>query len=155
MTLNNVSSAAAKFVEDIVNGDSSLDPDMGKKFSRSTLQGSFEALMSMDIQSVENLVELAAASNSSAILSELNKNYYNNLRNNQSSANLSTRMESFIKSLSNANLHKYGLSSQHALESLFHASSTNIFDAGKTHMHDESNFFVHIRFFVLIIPSLP
>jgi hypothetical protein len=103
------------------------------------LQGSFEALMSMDIQSVENLVELAAASNSSAILSELNKNYYSNPRNNQSSANLSTRMESFIKSLSNANLHKYGLSSQQALESLLNASSGNIFDAGKTYTNLSSS----------------
>jgi Tfp pilus tip-associated adhesin PilY1 len=125
--------SAAKFVEDIVNGDNSLDADTGKKFSPSTLQESFEALMSMDIQSVENLVELAATSNSSAILSELNKNYNNNLRNNFSSANLSTRMESFIKSLSNANLHKCGLSSQQALESLLHASSSSIFDAGKTY----------------------
>lgn len=152
--LIHVSSAAAKFVEDIVNGDSSLDPDTGQKFSRSTLQGSFEALMSMDIQSVENLVELAASSNSSAILSELNKNYYNNLRNNQSSATLSTRMESFIKSLSNANLHKYGLNSQQALESLLNASSTNIFDAGNAHTTEESDFsFAYV--FVCSDHSLP
>lgn len=89
--------------------------------------------MNMDIGSVENLVELAANSNSSAILSELSKNYYNNLKNNQSSGNnMSSRMETFIKSLSSANLTKYGSSSQHALESLLHASSSNIFDAGET-----------------------
>ena len=136
---------AAKFVEDIVNGDSSTD----EKFSHSTLHGSFEALMNMDLGSVENLVELAATSNSSAILAELSKNYNNNLKYNQSSANMSSRMESFIKSLSNANLMKYGLSSQHALESLLHANSTNIFDAGMT--VQMFYFFVCISFYCLAI----
>ena len=129
---------AAKFVEDIVNGEIAMESsenNMGNnKLSQSTLQGSFEALMSMDMQSVENLVELAATSNSSAILSELNKNYSESLKyNNHSSsaANLSTRMESFIKSLSNANLFKAGLDSQQALGSLLlNASCSNFFDAG-------------------------
>ena len=114
-----------------MNGDGSTSRGR-TSHERSTLQVSFEALMNMDIGSVENLVELAANSNSSAILSELSKNYYNNLKNNQGSANMSSRMESFIKSLSSANLTKYGSSSQHALESLLHASSSNIFDAGET-----------------------
>ncbi len=124
--------AAAKFVEDIVNGEIALEREgMGNKLSQSTLQGSFEALMSMDLQSVENLVELAATSNSSAILSELNKNYSESLKYNQgSSSNLSTRMESFIKSLSNANLFKTGLDSQQALGCLLNASCSNFFDAG-------------------------
>lgn len=128
---------AAKFVEDIVNGEIAMESsenNMGNnKLSQSTLQGSFEALMSMDMQSVENLVELAATSNSSAILSELNKNYSESLKynNHSSSANLSTRMESFIKSLSNANLFKAGLDSQQALGSLLlNASCSNFFDAG-------------------------
>jgi len=117
-----------------VNGDGSTSRGR-TSHERSTLQVSFEALMNMDIGSVENLVELAANSNSSAILSELSKNYYNNLmKNNQSSGgnNVSSRMESFIKSLSSANLTKYGSNSQHALESLLYASSSNIFDAGET-----------------------
>ena len=129
--------SAAKFVEDIVNGEGSLSDEgsQNRTLSRSTLQGSFEALMSMDIHSVENLVELAASSNSSAILSELNKNYNESIKNNgQSSANMSTRMESFIKSLSSANLLKSGMDSQHALGSLLNAkASTNsisAFDAG-------------------------
>jgi hypothetical protein len=116
-----------------VNGDGSTSRGR-TSHERSTLQVSFEALMNMDIGSVENLVELAANSNSSAILSELSKNYYKNLmKNNQSSGNnVSSRMESFIKSLSSANLTKYGSNSQHALESLLYASSSNIFDAGET-----------------------
>lgn len=124
---------AAKFVEDIVNGEGSLsetEVQPGKKLSQSTLQGSFEALMSMDIHSVENLVELAATSNTSAILSELSKSYSDGSKNkHESSANLSTRMESFIKSLSSANLLKSGLDSQQALGSLLNASSGDIFDA--------------------------
>ena len=82
------------------------------------------------IHSVENLVELAATSNSSAILSELNKSYSDGLKNNLSSTCLSSRMESFIKSLSSANLFKSGLDSQQALGSLLHESSSNIFDSG-------------------------
>jgi hypothetical protein len=119
-------------VEDIVNGEIALGDSegLGNKLSQSTLHGSFEALMSMDLQSVENLVELAATSNSSAILSELNKNYSESLKYNQSSANLSTRMESFIKSLSNANLFKTGFDSQQALGCLLNASCSNFFDAG-------------------------
>ena len=86
---------AAKFVEDIVNGEGPIGETEipGKSTSKSTLQGSFEALMSMDIHSVENLVELAATSNSSAILSELNKSYSDGLKNNLSSTCLSSRME--------------------------------------------------------------
>ena len=123
---------AAKFVEDIVNGEGPIGETEipGKSTSKSTLQGSFEALMSMDIHSVENLVELAATSNSSAILSELNKSYSDSLKNNLSSTCLSSRMESFIKSLSSANLFKSGLDSQQALGSLLHESSSNIFDSG-------------------------
>lgn len=135
-------------MEDIVNGDSSLGDSCssGYRLSQSSLKGSFEALMSMDIHSVENLVELAASSNSTAILSELTKSYSDATRNHgQSSANMSSRMESFIKSLSSANLFKSGLDSQQALGSLLnaHASrgsllnaypSTNIFDAGMSCM---------------------
>jgi len=141
--------SAAKFVEDIVNGDSSLDLDDtqtedGKKLSQTKLQGSFEALMSMGIHSVENLVELASTSQSSALLSELSKSCCpseggGGVRNNdgQSSANLSSRMESFIKSLSNANLLKSGLDlsgldSGDALGSLLNATSSNsLFDAAE------------------------
>ncbi|KAL7541841.1 hypothetical protein ACHAXR_011267 [Thalassiosira sp. AJA248-18] len=128
--------SAAKFVEDIVNGDNSVGEtqvDGGKKLSQTSLQGSFEALMSMDIQSVENLVELASSSNSSALLAEINKSSSDvSGKNNQSSANLSSRMESFIKSLSSANLLKAGLDSTAALGSLLNATSSNsIFDAEK------------------------
>ena len=90
--------------------------------------------MSMDIHSVENLVELAATSNSSAILSELNKSYSDGVKNNMSSTCLSSRMESFIKSLSSANLFKSGLDSQQALGSLLHESSSNIFDSGMSYI---------------------
>ena len=114
-------------MEDIVNGEDTIDTEtQTKTLSKATLQGSFEALMSMDIHSVENLVELAATSNSSAILSELNKNYSDSLHRTGS---MSNRMESFIKSLSNANLLKSGLDSQQALGDLLHNSS-NFFDAG-------------------------
>jgi hypothetical protein len=84
----------------------------------------------MDIHSVENLVELA--SSSSALLSELNKSgSFEDMNNNQSSTNLSTRMESFIKSLSNANLLKHGLDSSLAFGSLLNAtSSSSLFDEG-------------------------
>eukprot|EP00578_Thalassiosira_sp_NH16_P031510 CAMPEP_0181078636 /NCGR_PEP_ID=MMETSP1071-20121207/1592_1 /TAXON_ID=35127 /ORGANISM="Thalassiosira sp., Strain NH16" /LENGTH=745 /DNA_ID=CAMNT_0023159965 /DNA_START=457 /DNA_END=2694 /DNA_ORIENTATION=- len=138
--------SAAKFVEDIVNGESSLGDEQseGKTLSKSTLQGSFEALMSMDIHSVENLVELAASSNSTAILSELTKTYTDSVKKNgQSSANLSSRMESFIKSLSSANLLKSGMDSQQALGSLLHANaSTNnlsVFDSEKFSNRVESS----------------
>jgi len=145
--------SAAKFVEDIVNGDSSLgetSSQEGKKLSQTTLQGSFEALMSMDVHSVENLLELASSSQSSVLLSELaNKGgtgrypapssnddeapaaKSNNLKSS-SSVNLSSRMESFIKSLSSANLLKSGLDSGVALGSLLNATSSNsIYDAAE------------------------
>ena len=119
---------AAKFVEDIVNGEEDTEVP-NKKLSKSSIQGSFEALMSMDIHSVENLVELAATSNSSAILSELNKTY-SDAGKGTSSNNLSNRMESFIKSLSTANLLKSGLDSQQAIGSLL-GSTSSFFDGGK------------------------
>ena len=119
---------AAKFVEDIVNGEEDTEVP-NKKLSKSSIQRSFEALMSMDIHSVENLVELAATSNSSAILSELNKTYYD-AGKGTSSNNLSNRMESFIKSLSTANLLKSGLDSQQAIGSLL-GSTSSFFDGGK------------------------
>jgi len=142
--------SAAKFVEDIVNGDNSLgDTQLHGRNLQSSLQGSFEALMSMDIHSVENLVELAASSNSSAILSELNKSYSDGVKNHgQSSANLTSRMESFIKSLSSANLLKSGLDSQQALGSLLNlnASSNNIFDAETfSKRHESSTGFSQLR----------
>lgn len=100
--------------------------------------------MSMDIHSVENLVELAASSNSTAILSELTKTYTDSVKKNgQSSANLSSRMESFIKSLSSANLLKSGMDSQQALGSLLHANasttSMSVFDAEKFSKRVESS----------------
>lgn len=127
---------AAKFVEDIVNGDSSIgdaQSEGDRKLSQTKLQGSFDALMSMDIQSVENLVELASSSQSSAILSEMARNasiVSALTKNDQSCSNMSSRMESFIKSLSSANLLKSGLESQVALGSLLKATSSNsIMDA--------------------------
>eukprot|EP00581_Thalassiosira_minuscula_P012836 CAMPEP_0183716632 /NCGR_PEP_ID=MMETSP0737-20130205/10467_1 /TAXON_ID=385413 /ORGANISM="Thalassiosira miniscula, Strain CCMP1093" /LENGTH=852 /DNA_ID=CAMNT_0025945925 /DNA_START=136 /DNA_END=2696 /DNA_ORIENTATION=- len=130
--------SAAKFVEDLVNGDNSIgatQTEDGKKLSQTKLQGSFEALMSMDIQSVENLVELAASSQSSTLLSELSKVSTTSAGgtasvkiNEQSSDKLSSRMESFFKSLSSANLLKSGLDSSAALGSLLNAASTSSFE---------------------------
>ena len=119
-------------MEDIVNGDSSLgdtQAEGGKKLSQATMQGSFEALMSMDIHSVGNLVELAS-SHSSQLLSELTKTSSSDGGKHQCSGNMSSRMESFIKSLSSANL-KAGFDSSVALGSLLNiASSNGNFDAG-------------------------
>ena len=105
--------------------------------------------MSMDLHSVGNLVELAntSSSQSSALLSELaNKvscpapsfssgggDSDQTTKNNsyKSSANLSARMESFIKTLSSANLLKTGFDSSAALGSFLNAatSSNTLFDA--------------------------
>eukprot|EP00804_Cyclotella_cryptica_P019299 CCRYP_006202-RB/>CCRYP_006202-RB protein AED:0.07 eAED:0.07 QI:240/1/1/1/1/1/4/100/794 len=131
--------SAAKFVEDIVNGDSGLGDVQikGTKLSSLSLQGSFQALMSLDMDSVENLVQLSSANLSSEELNKLAESYK---RSGSSSFKSSSRMESFIKSLSNANL-KSGLDSNAALSSLFqniqnsmndpNSSSTNIFDDEK------------------------
>jgi len=146
--------SAAKFVEDIVNGDPSIgepsSPD-SRKLSQTNLQGSFEALMSMDVNSVENLLELASSTQSSALLSELVSKSSDsspapssstgdndasatkkiNLKST-SSVNLSSRMESFIQSLSSANLLKSGLDSGVALGSLLNVTSSNsLFDAAE------------------------
>lgn len=146
--------SAAKFVEDIVNGDPSIgEPSSSdsRKLSQTNLQGSFEALMSMDVNSVENLLELASSTQSSALLSELvstssdsspapssstgdNDASATNKINlkSTSSVNLSSRMESFIKSLSSANLLKSGLDSGVALGSLLNVTSSNsLFDAAE------------------------
>ena len=135
--------SAAKFVEDIVNGDSGLGDVQikGTKLSNLSLQGSFQALMSLDMDSVENLVQLSSSNLSSEELNKLAEAYK---RSGSSSFKSSSRMESFIKSLSNANL-KSGLDSNAALSSLFqniqnsmndpNGSSTNIFDDGETDEH--------------------
>lgn len=135
--------SAAKFVEDIVNGDSGLGDVQikGTKLSSLSLQGSFQALMSLDMDSVENLVQLSSTNLSSEELNKLAEAYK---RSGSSSFKSSSRMESFIKSLSNANL-KSGLDSSAALSSLFqniqnsmndpNGSSTNIFDDGETDEH--------------------
>ena len=126
---------AAKFVEDIVNGDSSLgdtEKDDGKKLSQTKLQGSFEALMSMDIHSVGNLVDLASSTHLSTAheVSSKSSSPEMDMKNDQSCANLSFRMESFIKSLSSANLLKSGSDSQAALGSLLNVnSSSNFFNS--------------------------
>ncbi|KAL7517270.1 hypothetical protein ACHAWX_002205 [Stephanocyclus meneghinianus] len=109
--------SAAKFVEDIVNGDSGLGDVQikGTKLSSLSLQGSFQALMSLDMDSVENLVQLSSTNLSSEELNKLAEAYK---RSGSSSFKSSSRMESFIKSLSNANL-RSGLDSSAALSSLF------------------------------------
>lgn len=123
--------SAAKFVEDIVNGDNPREAG-DKKLSQTNLQGSFEALMSLDIQSVENLVELAATNNSTTILHDQNSNK-NNITSDESRMKTSlANMESFIKSLSSANLLKNGLDSSAALSGLLQASSSGLFDAGES-----------------------
>lgn len=129
--------SAAKFVEDIVNGDSSLgdtEKDDGKKLSQTKLQGSFEALMSMDIHSVGNLVDLASSTHLSTAheVSSKSSSPEMDMKNDQSCANLSFRMESFIKSLSSANLLKSGSDSQAALGSLLNVnSSSNFFNSAE------------------------
>lgn len=94
--------SAAKFVEDIVNGDSGLgDVEIkGAKLSSLSLQGSFQALMSLDLESVENLMHLSSTKNLSS--DELNKLAEDQKKGSGSKS--SNRIESFIKSLSHANL---------------------------------------------------
>ncbi|EJK68602.1 hypothetical protein THAOC_10205 [Thalassiosira oceanica] len=120
--------SAAKFVEDIVNGDNPREAG-DKKLSQTNLQGSFEALMSLDIQSVENLVELAATNNSTTILHEQNGNKTKITSDESRMKSSLANMESFIKSLSSANLLKNGLDSSAALSGLLQASSSGVFDA--------------------------
>ncbi len=127
---------AAKFVEDIVNGDNFGDSDdKGEKLSH--LQGSFEALMSLDLHSVENLVELASNSNLVAINSneiENDKQHETTKRADGMSTGTSnstitaSRMESFIKSLSSANLFKHGFESNVALGGLLQNIQNNMND---------------------------
>ncbi|KAK1744792.1 hypothetical protein QTG54_004083 [Skeletonema marinoi] len=110
---------AAKFVEDIVNGDGSEEAKVeGKKLSQSALRGSFNVLMSMDLQSVENLVELASSSNLASLLTE---------------SKSSAQMETFIQSLSSSgNLLKAGNDSHAALGGLLQSLSRgNLFKAGE------------------------
>ena len=94
--------SAAKLVEDIVHGDSGLgDVEIkGAKLSSLSLQGSFQALLSLDMDSVENLAHLSSSNLSSFDLNKLAESYKKSSSNFKSSS----RMESFIKSLSNANL---------------------------------------------------
>ena len=94
--------SAAKFVEDIVNSDSGLgDIEIkGAKLSSLSLQGSFQALMSLDLESVENLMHLSSTNNLSS--EELNKLAESHKKGSGSKS--SSRIESFIKSLSSANL---------------------------------------------------
>jgi len=111
--------SAAKFVEDIVNGDGSEEAKVeGKKLSQSALRGSFNVLMSMDLQSVENLVELASSSNLASLLTE---------------SKSSAQMETFIQSLSSSgNLLKAGNDSHAALGGLLQSLSRgNLFKAGE------------------------
>lgn len=105
--------SAAKFVEDIVNGESGLGDVQikGAKLSSLSLQGSFQALMSIDMDSVENLAQLSSSNFSS---DELNKMAESHRK--LSGFKSSSRMESFIKNLSNANLTS---DSAAALSSLF------------------------------------
>ena len=95
-------------MEDIVNGDGSEEAKVeGKKLSPSALRGSFNALMSMDLQSVENLVELASSSNLASLLTE---------------SRSSAQMETFIQSLSSSgNLLKAGKNDSQAF---LYSSST-------------------------------
>jgi len=123
--------SAAKFVEDIVNGDNPGEAG-NKKLSQTNLQGSFEALMSLDIQSVENLVELAATNNSTTVLRDQNSNKNNTTSDESRMKTSLANMESFIKSLSSANLLKNGLDSSAALSGLLQASSSGLFDAGES-----------------------
>eukprot|EP00984_Skeletonema_dohrnii_P011849 scaffold4756_cov124-Skeletonema_dohrnii-CCMP3373.AAC.4 len=111
--------SAAKFVEDIVNGDGSEEAKVeGKKLSQSALRGSFNVLMSMDLQSVENLVELASSSNLASLLTE---------------SKSSAQMETFIQSLSSSgNLLKAGNDSHAALGGLLQSLSRgNLLKAGE------------------------
>lgn len=132
--------SAAKFVEDIVNGDGSDETKVGgKKISQSALQGSFDALMSMDLQSVENLVELASSSNLASLLTE---------------SKSSAQMETFIQSLSSGNLLKSGNESHVALGGLLqslskgnllkagedsHVALGNLLQSIQTDLHDENS----------------
>ncbi|KAL7458165.1 hypothetical protein ACHAWC_009701 [Mediolabrus comicus] len=132
--------SAAKFVEDIVNGDGSDEAKVGgKKLSQSALQGSFDALMSMDLQSVENLVELASSSNLASLLTE---------------SKSSAQMETFIQNLSSGNLLKSGNESHVALGGLLqslskgnllkvgedsHVALGNLLQSIQTDLHDENS----------------
>ena len=93
--------SAAKFVEDIVNGDSGLgDLEIkGSKLSSLSLQGSFQAIMSLDMDSVENLAQLTSSNLSCEELNRLAES-----QKRGSGFKSSSRMESFVKSLSNANM---------------------------------------------------
>jgi len=128
--------SAAKFVEDIVNGESYGDSNDKEKIL-SHLQGSFEALMSLDLHSVENLVELASNSNLAAMNSNENENkkQHSALKSSvgmstgsSSSTIMASRMESFIKSLSSANLFKHGFESNAALGGLLQNIQYNLND---------------------------
>ena len=132
--------SAAKFVEDIVNGDGSDEAKAeGRKLSQSALQGSFNVLMSMDLQSVENLVELASSSNLASLLTE---------------SKSSAQMETFIQSLSSGNLRKADNDSHVALGGFLQSLSRgNLLKAGEdshvalgnllqsihTDLHDENS----------------
>lgn len=132
--------SAAKFVEDIVNGDGTDEAKGGgKKLSQSALQGSFDALMSMDLQSVENLVELASSSNLASLLTE---------------SKSSAQMETFIQNLSSGNLLKSGNESHAALGGLLqslskgnllkageesHVALGNLLQSIQTDLHDENS----------------
>jgi len=115
---DNVFVVAAKFVEDIVNSDGSEEAKVeGRKISQSALRGSFNVLMSMDLQSVENLVELASSSNLVSLLTE---------------SKSSAQMETFIQSLSSGNLLKSGNDSHAALGGLLQSLSRgNLLKSGE------------------------
>ena len=119
--------SAAKFVEDIVNGDSGLgDLEIkGSKLSSLSLQGSFQALLSLDMDSVENLAQL---SSSNLSCEELNRLAESQKRGSGSKS--SSRMESFIKSLSNANM-------KESISNFLQKSSTQ--DFTDDFMHDVSS----------------
>lgn len=125
-----------------MNGEAQSGEAQSKetKLSHLSLQGSFEALMSLDMNSVENLVNLASTSNLSSDTTDETKQLNKSIEE-ITGTKLSSRMESFIKSLSSANLLKGGMSSSDALGGLLanlqnslndpHGSSSDIFDAGK------------------------
>lgn len=109
--------SAAKFVEDMVNGDLGDVQIKGAKLSSLSLQGSFQALMSLDMDSVENLAQLSSSYLSSDELNKLAESH-----KKLSGFKSSSRMESFIKNLSNANLKG---DSAAALSSLFASMQKN------------------------------
>ncbi|KAL3784396.1 hypothetical protein ACHAWO_012942 [Cyclotella atomus] len=132
--------SAAKFVEDIVSGDLGDIHIKGAKLSSLSLQGSFQALMSLDMESVENLAQLSSLNMSSDELNKLAESHRKG-----SGFKSSSRMESFIKNLSNANLKTDSAAALSNLFSNLQKNSIADFDDGKFKQVESSTGLSNLR----------